>query len=217
MRKLLGRVAIFLLVLYSLQIAGEWWTMNLKMERFIRQVEAGIPVATDNRSVPVLLEGENYLGAPGDIPMTFEALNLPITIVVGGHSGVVVDTKRVVEASGLESWEKNITKYWRNNWRDRYDIVLMLRVKGSTEEQATQAVLKAESLLGKRYDYLFNSTENWIYCSEVPWVAWREVGFNLNYDGFQTTPNDILVSPKTEIVYLRVTDDDGNSKEYYLP
>ncbi|QRN85959.1 hypothetical protein JR334_01625 [Clostridia bacterium] len=216
MRRLLGRIAIFLLLLYCLQIGGEWWTMNRKMENFIEQVEANRPLETDNRTVPLLVEGEKHLGAPGDIPLTFEALNLPITIAVGGHSGVVVDNRRVVESSGLESWDKNITKYWRNNWRERYDVVLMLRVKGSTEEEAAVAVEKAESLLGKRYDYLFNRTEYWIYCSEVPWIAWKEAGYNLNYDGLQVTPNDLLVSPKTEIVYLKVTDKEGVAKEYYL-
>lgn len=217
MRRLVGRVVIFIFVLYCLQLGGEWWTMNQKMANFIERVESNIPIETDNRTVPLLVEGENHLGAPGDIPLTFEALNLPITIAIGGHSGIVVDDERVVESSGLESWEKNITKYWRNNWRKRYDVALILRVKGSTKEEAALAVKKAESLLGKRYDYLFNSTEYWIYCSEVPWIAWRELGYDLNYDGLQVTPNDLLVSPKTEIIYLKLTDEDGKSKEYYLP
>ncbi len=214
--RLTRRLVVYLVILLALQVAGEWTVMNRKIDHFIAQVEQGQKVATNDRSQPAWANGSLHLGAPGDMPLTFEAINLPVSIVVGGHSGVVVDEQRVVESSGLESWEKNITKYWRNNWRERYDAVLILRVKGSTEEEAQVAVERAQSLLGRRYDYLFNRTESWIYCSEVPWVAWKAAGYDLNYDGFQTTPNDLLVSPKTEIIYLRLTDAQGKAREYYV-
>ena len=214
--KTLWRFALFIAVVLALQIGAEWAVMHYKMDRFIQYAMEDGTVQTDGRTEPFLDADDDFLGAPGDIPMTFEAINKPISIVVGGHAGVVVDRERVVESSGLESWERNVTKYWRNNWRQRYDVVLLLRVRGSSEKQAGRAVLEAEKLLGRRYDYLFNRGEHWIYCSEVPWVAWRKAGFNLNYDGFQTTPNDILVSPLTEIIYLRTTDEDGNRVEYWL-
>lgn len=214
--KTLSRFALFVAVVVALQIGAEWAVMHYKMDRFIRHAKADGTVQTDARTEPFLAADDDYLGAPGDIPLTFEAINRPVSILVGGHAGVVVDRERVVESSGLESFEKNITKYWRNNWRRRYDVVLLLRVHGSSEAQAAQAVREAERLLGRRYDYLFNRSENWIYCSEVPWIAWRKTGFNLNYDGFQTTPNDILVSPLTEIIYLRTTDSAGNQVEYWL-
>lgn len=214
-KRLLRNTVLLALVLLLVQTAGEWVLMYAKIQEFVRQVETGTVPDYGMRDAPFLAEGESWLGAPGDIPMTFEAINLPITILVGGHAGIVVDERRVVESSGLETWEQNYTKYWRNNWKTRYDVVLLLRVRDAAEEDYLRAAGVAETLVGRRYDFLFSFLENWIYCSQVPHVAWLASGVNMNYDRLWVTPNDLLVSPHTYIVYFHYTDSDGVRHTYY--
>lgn len=210
--KLLAAMLALLLV----QTVAEWAVMRQKIQQFVELTEGRYVTDPYVPGKPIHREGEDWLGSPGDIPLTFEAVNLPVMFLVGGHSGVVVDEETVVESSGLEAWEKNITKLWGNRWKTRYDEVLLLRVKGASPEDYTEALQEAKTLLGRRYDYLFSPTDRWIYCSEVPWRAWRSRGFQLNYDSLWVTPNDLLISPQTYIVYYQYRDPEGILHTYSL-
>lgn len=207
------RFIIFVILIVYLQLAGEWVVMVYKMGAFVQGAQAGTLEVTD-RPQTYQAAGSSSLGAPGDILLTFKAVNKAVSLWVGGHAGVVVDQERTIESSGLEPWAYNTTKYWRNNWLDRYDTVLVLRPKGSTVEEAEEAVRRSKALLGTQYDIFFLPGEKWIYCSELPQVAYQEAGYNFNYDGLYITPHDLLLSPDMEIVYLSYRDGSGQSRHY---
>ncbi len=215
--RLIRNFLLAVLVVLLLQTGAEWIVMEAKVNAFIQAVESGERVRDPyHPDKPIHREGEDWIGSYGDIPLTYEAIHPVVQFFVGGHLGVVEDERRVIESSGLEAMSKNIVKYWPNTWKRRYDHVILLRVHGATDEEYHQALENARDLLGRQYDFLFTPFSRWIYCSEVPGRAWAPLGYNLNYDGLWITPNDVLISPHTYIVYVQYRDREGNLQVWSL-
>ena len=56
----------------------------------------------------------------------------------------------------------------------RCDYMAILRVKGATKADIKQAITNAEALIGKKYDFEFEHTDDEYYCTEMVAKAWED-------------------------------------------
>lgn len=94
------------------------------------------------------------------------------------HVGVVVRSKaklRVLEAAGKGVAETSLEDFVA---RSRDGRIAVLRLKGARERFTPEAMRRFEASLkgdtGKRYDGLFEWSDERIYCSELVWRAYEK-------------------------------------------
>lgn len=146
---------------------------------------------------------------PGDIVVSFA------THTWGwrhGHAGLVTDPSGngvVLEAAqmGADSYQAD-----GNHWRS-YSNFMVLRVKG-VEEQVRQQVaeLALRYLDGVPYSLLAGvfgpkamdiEQGGGVQCAYLPWLAWYQVGVDLDGDGGRiVTVRDLVESPAVEVVQV---------------
>ncbi|EJP6473743.1 hydrolase [Clostridium botulinum] len=145
-----------------------------------------------------LRDYEDFLGGYGDILITPMGKYDSFT----GHAGIVcVDNQYTIEAYPMGKQEEGVQRRV-NNWKDRYNKVILAGVKGANESDYRNAVNYAEEKIGLGYNYniLNKWTTSRFYCSQIVWRAWMEQGFDLDKDGGSAVlPND-LISDKLEIL-----------------
>lgn len=130
-----------------------------------------------------------------------------------GHSALVMNDSgsEICEVVGNEDNPKdNFVRIEDNTWI-KGDIdspnILCLRVKDLTQEQKTTITSYAQHQADeqKRYNFLFPiKMTNKYYCTDLVSRSIEEAGINVNYDGFVTTGNDMILSKNTYIIYYRV-------------
>ncbi len=173
-------------------------------------------------------DGIIYPGYESDILVTKEALLGPevirnsITFLVGGHAAyingdygdyntdIIYPNTTTIEATGLNDGENVSEVFFSDYWADNYTYneVIGLRVKMSDEKRREVNSL-ITSRLGDPYNYSFIfDTVNKSYCSDIISKSFKEVGINLNKDGFATTIYDLISSSDCYISYYHVYKDD---------
>jgi hypothetical protein len=86
-----------------------------------------------------------------------------------GDGFSVIDAGRVVRETPLKSWiEGGILK--------RFSVY---RYRGLSKDKAAAIITAAESHYGKPYDHYFSFDNEAIYCSELPYLAFKAAGLNL--------------------------------------
>lgn len=170
------------------------------------------------------LYGSPTLGAPGDIfvmPQSrmeyFPFFSEFISYLFGGHAGVIVENKKLVEAMGGTSDQSYVYLMPTDLYSEERTVV-GLRVNASFEERM-QACDNARSLVGKRYNYWFVlNTKDSFYCTDVcSRIYGKEFGMNYNIDtnGFHVSVQDLFRSNDTDITFVKYKSD-GKTYIYYL-
>ena len=145
-----------------------------------------------------------------------------VSFFAGGHAAFVNSTYRdfqndsitaditSIEATGLSAGD-NVAQLFSNDYWgivDPFTEVIGLRVK-MTESQRREVQSICASYLGDPYNYSFIfNTVNSSYCSDIISKSFREIGINLNKDGFATTIYDLICSGDCYISYYHVIKDD---------
>ena len=174
-----------------------------------------------------------YVGAKADIILTtrnpLRGLNEPLiekpveylaTNFFIGHASINItdDGSRIVEVVGNQ--EDNGVREWSNDWLvfdDASPEIVALRIKNTTNENRNQMVDYCTKQIGKKYNYMFLiNMPNSYYCTDLISRASKYAGININYDFFQTTGNDMIMSNNTYIIFYRVKTDTNRYKAYYL-
>ena len=174
-----------------------------------------------------------YAGQPLDIMINLSSsFAVPgfyeiFSFTIGGHAAVnslnYADfTYDINESNCLETAYND--KYQdvfydsRNYWEDlNYtDSYLVFRVN-LTENEKRIVFNKLVSMLDDKYNlsFLFNTKESH-YCSDLVYKAFKEVGVNLNFDGFVTTMFDIATSKKVNLVVYKEYDKTKDIANYYF-
>ncbi|KOY67248.1 hydrolase [Clostridium sporogenes] len=153
---------------------------------------------TNRTQEEYLRDYEDFLGGYGDILITPIGKYDSFT----GHAGIVcVDNQYTIEAYPMGKQVEGVQRRV-NNWKDRYDKVILAGVNGADESHYRNAIKYAEEKIGLGYNYniLNKWTTNRFYCSQIVWRAWMEQGFDLDKDGGSAVlPND-LISDKLQIL-----------------
>lgn len=120
---------------------------------------------------------------PGDILGSREDWRFTNLFIPGywSHIAVYVGGGYVVEAIGTGVRIITLEEFCYTK-----DSVFMLRVH-KPKIMREHAAIRARSIVGKKYDYIFNSTDEEFYCSEVADYA---------YNGAFKLPNRISVTPE---------------------
>lgn len=132
------------------------------------------------------LASSSSLGTNGDVLITYDSEKMGWNY---GHAAVVRwDTAYVIEA-----WPGDGVRYYKNNWKSRFNSWKGLWVKGATDRNYSDAQSYASGQLGKKYSLAYGKYQaNYFYCSLLAWKAWNNTGFNLDDDGgVLVTPGDI--------------------------
>ena len=152
-----------------------------------------------------------------------------VTFFAGGHAAFVNSTYRdyqieqitenvtSIEATGLNPGENNAEIFPNDYWADEgpFTEVIGLRVK-MTDSQRKEVQSICASYIGDPYNYSFIfNTINSSYCSDIISKSFREIGVNLNKDGFATTIYDLICSGDCYISYYHIYKD-GVKHIYYL-
>ncbi|MCR5350404.1 MAG: hypothetical protein K6E20_05410 [Acholeplasmatales bacterium] len=175
-----------------------------------------------------------YPGYPGDIlvtPLTYldnDVLEQLMSFFVGGHAGICLgnyedylietDDENSMETSGLRSADDYCQDFGKDVWNmpDAYETVLAFRPKNMDEEKRDKILSTAISHYGDPYNYNFTfDTKNKSYCSDLIYKVYKEVGCNLNKDGYWTTVHDLMVSNEVILTYYHYFDKNGVMHVYY--
>jgi hypothetical protein len=91
------------------------------------------------------------------------------------HAGLFVGEDNVIHATTKGVIEEDILSFLRT------DYVVVLRFPDSTYEEISRAIERAYDLLGKKYDFVFDATDDdRFYCSEVVKYAYDSFFQKLN-------------------------------------
>lgn len=172
-------------------------------------------------------DSEQYIGTTGDIiltnrnPLRYSDLFITKGIVGAfsylmflGHASyvttddgaVILEITDHINVDGEYFQEDSGVKYSQNTWISEDDgspYIIGLRVKGINGEVKDKLLEFASDNIGKPYNYSFIYQKNKFYCTDLVSRAYSASGIRLNYDGFYTTGNDLIVSPNTYIVFIR--------------
>ncbi len=155
-------------------------------------------------------EGDIILGLDSNAG-SFSLTNDIISFFFGGHAASVCFEEKYnqeyyykdysIESHVELGVHKEISTYWNEEYY-RNQIVC-LRVKASREEKR-EAFHNIADCIGKKYNktFLFN-TKNRYYCTDLISRAWEKVGYDLNYDGFYCSVQDLICSDKTYISFYK--------------
>ena len=173
-------------------------------------------------------------GYAGDIlvtPLTYldnDILERLMSFFVGGHAGICLgnyedylidaDYETAIETSGIRNGNDYCQVFDRNTWNmmEAYDTVLALRPKKMNDEKRDKILSLALSHFGDPYNYNFTfDTLNKYYCSDLVQKVYKEIGCNLNKDGYWTTVHDLMASSDVFITYYHYFDKDGVMHVYY--
>jgi len=141
-----------------------------------------------------------------------------------GHSALIMesDGSKICEVVGNEPDPKdNFVRIVDNRWISGdtgSPHIVALRVKNLDDEDKTKitdyATLQAQEQ--DRYNFFFPITQtNKYYCTDLVSRSINQASININYDGFMTTGNDMILSKHTYIIFYRVKVDD-KFLVYYL-
>jgi len=185
------------------------------------------------------IENRTNIGSKTDIlitnrnPMRGEPVLDPIVGYLSnnffiGHASINAtdDGSRMFEVVGNASKpERNVVIEGSNDWSNYLKdpvspIIIGLRIKGTTEEQRNKIVEYAYEQVGKGYNYTFIfNRHNTYYCTDLVSRAAKHAGININYDFFSTTGNDMIISKKVYIFFLKEAvyeDEEIKFNIYYL-
>lgn len=192
----------------------------------------------DGKNVFSIENGDNFIGTTGDIILTNRnPLRYSNTIIIKhlvgffaknmfiGHASLnVTDDGGVLlevtdhEVDGYSNIEDNKgVKYSQNTWITEDDgspYIIGLRVKQIDDTIKANLVDFASNNIGKPYNKLFITRKDRYYCTDLVSRAYLDSGIKINYDGFFTTGNDMIVSGETYIIFIREKYI-INDKEYY--
>jgi len=139
-----------------------------------------------------------------------------ITYLFGGHAGIVKNQSLIIEAMGAGGQD-----YIESNYTDLLNeerTVIGLRTSASYEERV-RAVKNAETLIGKKYNYLFIfDTIDKYYCTDLcSRVYGKEFGMEYKFDtnGFHVSCQDLIKAKETRISFVKIVKDD-KLHIYYL-
>jgi len=188
----------------------------------------------DKPGYTIANDGEMLPGYPGDIlvtPLTYldnDVLERLMSFFVGGHAGICLGNYEdydveiyddsSLETSGVRHGIDSCQAFDKSVWNNEnaYDTVIGLRPKKMTDEIRDEILSLAMSHYGDPYNYNFTfDTKNKSYCSDLLSKVYKEIGINLNYDGFWTTVHDLIVSKDLIITYYHYYDKNGVMKVYY--
>ena len=100
---------------------------------------------------------------------------------------------------------------------DDTNRIIGLRVKNTTSEDREKIVSEARSKIGLEYNMnFFVSHPNKYYCTDLITRIYEQYGYDINYDGFFSIGNDMILSKNTYLIFYidRVSSDKFNL--YYL-
>ena len=184
------------------------------------------------------LTSNYYIGSMTDIILTTRnPLRMYSTAIVrdvsefvanlsfAGHGTINItsDGSYVMESVGNEI-ENNGVRITEQNWiyaEVRYgndaQIIVGLRLKYIDIEKKNKICERLLELEGKEYNYLlpFYSKDKY-YCTDLISRVLKKENIDVNYDGFYTTGNDIIISNSTYPIFLCERIEDGYFKIYYL-
>ena len=136
---------------------------------------AGSLYATANSDLPPLLDGDlifqtsmsNQSGAI--LIATADAYSHMGIVKYDGGSIKVIEAAGIVKETALQEWVK----------RGLLKRIAVYRDPDLTKEQAIQVLSAAKGLYGKPYDIFFSFNNDAIYCSELPYLAFKSAGISI--------------------------------------
>lgn len=146
-------------------------------------------------------------------------------LAFSGHAtmNIADDGSEIIECVGNDE-DKNGVRIAEQIWvytEVRYgndaQIILGLRIKNIDELTKKNICNNVKKLEGKQYNYLLPFySKNKYYCTDLISRVLKEENIRINYDGFYTTGNDIIISNQTYLIFLCERIEDGYFKIYYL-
>lgn len=118
---------------------------------------------------------------PGDIVLSYEAQRYTSYFIKGFYDHAVIISSRgtVVEAVGdLFIHGKNVggvREVPLEEWLYKKDYVAVVRVVHISQSLVDAAALNALRYIGRNYDYCFSHDNETVYCSELPYLCYRQV------------------------------------------
>jgi permuted papain-like amidase YaeF/Yiix C92 family enzyme len=112
--------------------------------------------STNSQAIPILVATAH--------PFTHTGL-----IAHDGGNIVVIEAGRTVTATSLANWVR----------RGLLRRVAIYRDANLTAEQRAKIVAAAKNLYGRPYDIFFSFNNDAIYCSELAYLAYKEVGIEI--------------------------------------
>ena len=114
---------------------------------------------------------------------------------------------------------ENISTWFETEVRagDDTNRIIGLRVKETTKEDREKIVAEARSKIGLEYNMnFFYKHPNKYYCTDLISRIYEKYGYDINYDGFFSIGNDMILSKNTYIIFYidRVSSESFNL--YYL-
>lgn len=184
------------------------------------------------------LTSNYYIGSMTDIILTTRnPLRMYSTAIVrdvsefvanlsfAGHATINItsDGSYVMESVGNEI-ENNGVRITKQKWiytEVRYgndaQIIVGLRLKDINIEKKNKICERLLELEGKEYNYLLPFySKNKYYCTDLISRVLKNENIDVNYDGFYTTGNDIIISNSTYPIFICERIEDGYFKIYYL-
>lgn len=176
-----------------------------------------------------------YYGNSGDIVVGLESAlrDYPIisevtTFLFGGHASFVSYEGSYKNALGqnleynnryhIEStYDDGVSRSDGDFWTDvsYRNEVIVLRVNVS-EEILKSVFLELTTHVGKKYNKLYIvDTKNKYYCTDLITRAFSKFGYDLNYDGFYASVEDLIVSKLTYISFYKIYEN-GITSYYYI-
>lgn len=129
--------------------------------------------------------GENDLPPLKDGDLVFQTTwtnqSLAVGVATGSlylHTGIIKQTDKgpVVIHAAQQVVEEPLHDWIKGGILQRFAVY---RHKGLGAEQSKRIVEKAEAYLGRRYDFHFLFGNQEIYCSELPYLSYKDSGITL--------------------------------------
>ncbi|WP_077614712.1 YiiX/YebB-like N1pC/P60 family cysteine hydrolase [Caenibacillus caldisaponilyticus] len=193
----------------DIQTAKERTEKALKeMEKINTPIYYGDPKLSTNRISGLQFEASlastPYWKRKGMIYVTLSSSSSGSSAWAGGHAGISYSSKYTIESFGNKG-DKNGVRKWSNTWEKRYKHFYALGVGTTTLDDDKKAADKANSYIGKPYNYNFFyiNQNNSFYCSQLVWYVFKhlpEHAVDLN-DGGAVWPIDLKESKHTYVAY----------------
>lgn len=243
--RIIFTIALFALISFSVESIVEQSIRLTKVHNFTKKGVYQEDISTEDikyYKVDLDIDKPGYTksgstmlpGYPGDIlvtPLTYldnDFLEQLMSFFVGGHAGICLgnyedyeissDFESSLETSGVRHGIDSCQVFDKFTWNldEAYDTVIGLRPKKMTEEKRDKVLSIAMSHYGDPYNYSFTfDLKNKSYCSDLISKVYKEVGCNLNKDGYWTTVHDLIASNEIMITYYHYFDKDGVMHVYY--
>lgn len=162
-----------------------------------------------------------YLGNKSDIIVTnrnpfnryggaflTDVAEMVVHPLYSGHAAVNLSVNEIIECVGIGDGDSVRIK--ENCWFD--DIIdfgqedetyVGLRFKNVSQEDKEKYTTELKKEVNKKYTYsYFIHTKNTYYCTDLVTRIAKKIDVNLNYDGFVSTGNDIIISDNTFIIFI---------------